>query len=195
MVKKHLEWDPKGTLVEKAKYLNDLVDLTLTQINVDTYSKAGNIARLVSGLINEVKEDFSGHKLMAHENHKKICADESIILKPLTELVTTIKEKMLIWKQKVEAEEDERNDRILNLDPSAELPRSVVPAVEGITISVKYVPVVVNIDLVPEEYLLANLPALKEYARKTGGAGVIPGVQFMKTDAMSVSKSSNEELL
>lgn len=57
---------------------------------------------------------------------------------------------------------------------------TAVPVISGQQVRKTWKAVVVNVDLVPREYMVVNEQALQAFARATKGAVKIPGVQFVE---------------
>ena len=193
MDKKKLTWSKDMGLLEKVEYIrayaNQLPDIKTPEV----YNNAGTAIRIIAGVIEEVAQDFAEAKGEAYATHKKICADEKTITSPLQDTFVTLKTKMLLWRDKKESDEHACIQQMLDENPQADIPPSQIPEPDGIRIQKEVVPLVINPNLVPHDYMIPDMKKLTEFGRSTGGEGTIPGVAFQKVSKMVVSKQLIEE--
>jgi hypothetical protein len=93
-------------------------------------------------------------------------------------------EKLAASRKTPEKQEEYREAAAAIVAPVVEV-APVVPKVKGQTIRKTWKAEVVDVALVPREYMVVNQKALDAIARSTKGAITIPGVKFVATEQMA----------
>ena len=193
MVKKTFVWNPDMPITDQADYISQYIDQVL---NISTPSKfiaAGVMLRKMAGLIDEVTKDFQEPKSDAHKIHKTICDSEKGIVDPLQDIYKKLKTQMLVWRDVTNANEEMQIKKLLDADPTADIPLSIIPKMPGIELSQTIAPLVSDAEQIPREFLMPDMKKIQQFVSKTGGEVFIPGIKFIKVTKMRVYKPTDED--
>jgi vacuolar-type H+-ATPase subunit H len=199
-----LETELVSPLVKKARELTVLSDIE--------NSIAVEYLKSIKAASKKVKDFFAEPKQKAYEAHKSITARETEMLNPLVEAERTVKIKIAGFLDaqerirreaeeraakeaaKIEAEArkamrkgDEEKAETLSIQAVMKIAevQHIPQKTEGVFAVKRWNWKVIDMSLVPREYLVVNEKALNGLAKAAGNSVTVPGIEFYQETSIS----------
>lgn len=201
--------------------MNELIEDEIKQVNEqvfeikssDDVNRATLILKGIKGLKEKIESTFNPIIEKAHQTHKEALGKRDLYLKPVQDIEKKIKNNILVYTNKVIAEQRER-ERIANealakvaeeqkqnllakakestnkwesetlkekaqeIKPITVYVQERVVESDGLGFRKNWKARIIDFDLIPREYLIANEALLNKEAKRSEKESHIPGVEF-----------------
>jgi hypothetical protein len=146
------------------------------------YEAAAEYLKGATALMRRIQESYGRLKQLAHLAHKGVVDEEKVQVTPVSNAIERVKGLMISWtneqtrlaaieQAKLQAKADKKGGAVV---PQAQVVADI-PKVEGLSGRDTWHAIVDDVELLPREYLLPNMPALNQAAKRMRASFNIPG--------------------